>query len=549
MSAAADGPSAAEIVATRLQEAGCRHAFGVPGGEVLTLMAALEAAGIAFSLVKHENAGGFMAEGAHHAAALTGQGARVPGVLLATIGPGLANTVNVAANALQDQVPLIILSGSVGPSEAATYTHQVIDQSALMTPVTKASLTLADGAADVLIDRALALATADPMGPVHVDLAVSLAGKAQPAPRRYRAPRPAAAAPAPGPDLDRARALVAAARRPVILAGLGAMHQEAAPALIQAAERLGAPVLTSYKAKGLLPEDHPLSLGGHGLSPKSDKIALPLLEAADLVLSVGYDPIEMRAGWIDPFAPERHVALTHGPSLHGMHGAAACFEGDLAAGLSAVLAAREANESWTDGRPAAARAALTEAFAGPQGWGPHAVFRAARRASPPETVATADSGAHRILMSQIWPCPAPRTLLQSSGFCTMAVALPLAMGVKRAAPERPVLAVMGDAGLEMGLGELATLRDWSPGGFCVLVLVDESLALIALKQRQNGQASLGVDFGGTDWPAVAAAMGGVGHWIDDADSLEAALAEGWARKDGFTLLAARIDKRAYEGAF
>ena len=80
----------------------------------------------------------------------------------------------------------------------------------------------------------------------------------------------------------------------------------------------------------------------------------------------------------------------------------------------------------------------------------------------------------------MWPCPAPRTLLQSAAFCTMGVSLPLAMGVKRAVPERPVLAVMGDAGLEMVLGELATLRDWRAGGFCILVLVDESLALIAL---------------------------------------------------------------------
>ena len=100
-----------QIIARRLSEAGCRHAFGIPGGEVLSIMHALEASGVRFHLCKHENAGGFMAEGTHHA---TG----APGVLVATIGPGLANGVNTVVNALQDQVPLIVLTGCVGAAEA-----------------------------------------------------------------------------------------------------------------------------------------------------------------------------------------------------------------------------------------------------------------------------------------------------------------------------------------------------------------------------------------------------------------------------------------------
>ena len=98
--------SAAQIIARRLRDLGCRHAFGIPGGEVLAMMNALEDAGIAFTLTKHENGAGFMAEGAHHA-----NGA--PGILLATIGPGLANAVNVIANAEQDRVPMIVLTGCV----------------------------------------------------------------------------------------------------------------------------------------------------------------------------------------------------------------------------------------------------------------------------------------------------------------------------------------------------------------------------------------------------------------------------------------------------
>ena len=117
--------SAASIVARALHDAGCRHAFGIPGGEVLGVLHALVDAGIAFHLAKHENAAGFMAEGTYH---MTG----APGILIATLGPGVANAVNVIANAEQDRVPLLFLTGCVDPSEAAGYTHQVFDHRALL---------------------------------------------------------------------------------------------------------------------------------------------------------------------------------------------------------------------------------------------------------------------------------------------------------------------------------------------------------------------------------------------------------------------------------
>ncbi len=99
-----------------MSAAGCRFAFGIPGGEVLALMAAIEEAGMRLVLAKHENSAGFMTEGAHHA---TG----APGVLLATLGPGAANATNVVADAFQVRVPLIFLTGCVDAAQAVTYTH------------------------------------------------------------------------------------------------------------------------------------------------------------------------------------------------------------------------------------------------------------------------------------------------------------------------------------------------------------------------------------------------------------------------------------------
>ena len=157
--------SASDIVARRLHQAGVRYAFGIPGGEVVTLIDALDRVGIRFVLTKHENPAGFMAEGVWHI-----DGA--PGVLIATLGPGVANAVNTVANAWQDRVPLIFLTGCVDPVEAARYTHQVFDHGALLRPVTKASLTLVDGAVDTLVDKAVAIALDDRPGPVHLDMPI-----------------------------------------------------------------------------------------------------------------------------------------------------------------------------------------------------------------------------------------------------------------------------------------------------------------------------------------------------------------------------------------
>ena len=129
----------------------------------------------------------------------------------------------------------------------------------------------------------------------------------------------------------------------------------------------------------------------------------------------------------------------------------------------------------------------------------------------------------------------------------MGCALPLSIGVKLVANDRPVVAFTGDAGLEMVLGELATLRDLGLP-VVIVVFVDAALALIELKQRREGDVNAGVDFGRTDFPAVAEAMGGHGIAVSDRASLQAALAEGFD-KAHFTLIAAEIPKRSYDGRF
>ncbi len=196
--------NSAEIIGKRLYQAGCRRAFGIPGGEVLDLMQGLKNSGIEFFLTKHENSAGFMAEGGYHA-----DGA--PAVLLATLGPGVANAVNVVTNALQDRVPMIFLTGCVDASDELTYTHQVFNHGELLKSVTKASITVVDGMVDVSIDKAVSISMDGQPGPVHVDVPISVASKEQQAadvsdekPLLVRS-TPSPAVPADGADLETAR--------------------------------------------------------------------------------------------------------------------------------------------------------------------------------------------------------------------------------------------------------------------------------------------------------------------------------------------------------
>lgn len=530
--------TAAEIIARRLYQAGCRHAFGIPGGEVLTMMHALEDAGIAFKLAKHENAAGFMAEGTYQA---TG----APGILLATVGPGVANAVNVVANAFQDRVPLVVLTGCIDEAQAASYTHQVFDHGALLRPITKASFKAADGAVDIIAAKALTIALGDRPGPVHIDIPISLAKQEQTPREAARLSRPSAMAPAAGPDLDVARALLAQAERPLMVAGLDVLTQGASEAVADFCRDLAVPLITTYKAKGVLPEDDPLALGGAGLSPAADQVLLPLVERADLVIAAGYDPIEMRSSWTNPWDPEKAIEFSAVANSHYVHQARTSFVGHVGKGLEALRDGVKVRPAWPDGEAATARAALKAFFASGGEWGPAQAIEVARRVLPADTIATADTGAHRILLSQLWECCEPRGLLQSSGLCTMGCALPLAMGYKLARPERPVVAFTGDAGLEMVLGELATLRDLALP-IIVIVFVDASLALIEMKQRQVGFPNLGVDFGVSDFAGLAGALGGNGIEVGDAAALESALRTA-LDQDRFTLLACAIDRKSYDG--
>ncbi|RMF41083.1 MAG: thiamine pyrophosphate-binding protein, partial [Alphaproteobacteria bacterium] len=278
-----------------------------------------------------------------------------------------------------------------------------------------------------------------------------------------------------------------------------------------------------------------------------DAIVMPLLAEADLVLACGYDPIEMRAGWQDPWEPGKCIEIQAAPDRQDMHGAAIAWSCGIAAGLAALGEGVEPHPVWPGDEPERVREALHSAFAAGADWGPAAAIAVMDRMKPEGLVTTVDSGAHRILLSQMWHCVAPHSLLQSTGLCTMGCALPLATGRALAEPGRRCLAVMGDGCLDMILGELATLRDLALP-VTVAVLNDASLALIELKQRREGLQTAGVEFGRTDYAGIARALGLAAWSVSDAEALAEAFAAAMAAP-GPGLIEIALPRRGYDGLF
>jgi acetolactate synthase-1/2/3 large subunit len=325
------------------------------------------------------------------------------------------------------------------------------------------------------------------------------------------------------------------------------MNDDAGPAIQSFCESFNVAAITTYKAKGLLPEDHPLALGGAGLSPLADKHLLPLISQADLVICLGYDPIEMRTGWRNIWDPRSQnvIDITAEPNHHYMHQSSLNIIAESKASLQALTTGIAPQKTWPGGEPAAVKTALAQAFPTDDAWGPAAVIDTCRKTLPRDTLASVDSGAHRILLSQMWQCFEPRGLTQSTALCTMGCAIPLAMGMKIASPERPVLAFCGDAGFLMVAGELSTAAELELP-VIVVVFVDASLSLIELKQRSRQMKNAGVDFARHDFAAMGKAFGGAGHTVTSREELDEALQKAMQAQT-FAVIAAVIDRGAYDG--
>ncbi len=524
-----------------LAQAGVQRIFGIPGGgSSLDLIDCAAAAGIDFVLTRTENAAVMMA-------GAVAETSGVPGVALVTKGPGVANGANGVAYASLDRAPVLLISDGFTPEQTSYITHQVFEQAAMLAPVVKGHSRL-EGP-DPTRDMAdlIRLACRPPCGPVHVELTGARArhkiddSACSPAAEASRAD----ATPVDLVAVAAVQARIRLARRPVLLLGLEARLHAAQTRQLVAT--LGCPVLATYKAKGVVPDDDTQVLGLF----TGGVHEAPCLAQADLLVLVGLDPVEMI---LQPWAYGK-AAVEIGAALHPVHyiQPEARAIGPLGELLSAVEAGLPAgNTTWTTDEMHRLRQDMRERLACrpvEHGVAPDRVALLAAQACERRGVdarLSVDAGAHMFSATSFFPSRRPGDILISNGLATMAFALPAAIAAGLDDPSRPVLCFTGDGGLLMGLGELTTAVATAVP-VIVIVFNDGALSQIDIKQQSRGLPPVGVRWARADFAQVMSALGGIGLVAHDeaqyTAALEAALSHAADRRP--CLIDVQVDAAGY----
>jgi acetolactate synthase-1/2/3 large subunit len=415
-----------------------------------------------------------------------------------------------------------------------------------LAPVVKGSVTLTPDSVGHWVAHAAQLALAEPRGPVHLDVPADAVS--QPALPMATSVVPA---PPPSPDrvlLDRAGAMILGAKRPIVIAGLQCRHSDA-KWLRAFCEAVPAPVLTTYKAKGAVPDPHPLSMGAF----TGGALEEPIVRRADLIITFGLDPVELIPRRWPYDAPVLCLARCPSTDLRiACPGGSAYFSpalevvGDLGAILE-ELAPRLVGRDQSDwdvvevDRFRRARGRALEVAV--PGLAPHRLVQLARELTPAGTIATVDAGAHMLPATACWQALEPGELLISNGLAMMGFALPAAIGAQLVHPERRVLCFTGDGGLMVVASELETaVRLRLP--ILVVVFDDGALSLIQIKQEQKGYERTAMRDEGPDLAALARAFGVQGVMAEDEETFKSALRAALQAPEP-VLIDARIDPTEY----
>lgn len=526
----------ADVIARTLRDRGIDLVFGLPGGENVPLVASLDREGIRFVLMHHESRAAWAAD------AYARIGRRV-GVCLSTLGPGAVNLAAGLAQAYLDRSPVVAITAQLPAHMLNHHSHQRLDLHSVFSPVAKACYVIGSGSHPLaVVSQALRTVSEGRLGPVHIQ--VSSPALLQTAELYHDEFHDESTEPTASPEsLEAAISLLSRAKRPVIVVGLAA--EPCAPYLLlrQLAEELRAPLIVTPKAKGAIPASHALYAGVLGLERR--EVSADIIGKADLILGVGFDPVELMVPWSFG-APYIHTgpAPNQDPELK----AAVNIVGDLSAILDALVnALPPADDS---GRVAWHTKELQSRFHSSarilnnEKLMPSQVIHISRELLPQQGIAVSDVGAHKLLIGKLWTSEIPNRFLVSNGLSTMGYALPAAIGAKLACPDLPVVCFIGDGGMAMVDSELETaVRLKLP--IIVIVFADEAMSLIRLKQEVSGHKPVGTVMGRTAWAQLAIAYGANGVSVNTPEAFSAAFSSAM-QADMPTLIEARIDPAEYK---
>jgi len=457
----------ADYFAKQFYIEGVRYVFGIPGGPSIPWMEAFRNAGIEFILTSGEASAGIMAD-------VTSRITGVPGVCHATFGPGATNISTGVGGAFLDRSSVIVLTSEIDDMMAGRTTQMNIDHQKLFAPITKATFRLNRGNAGEVPGKAFKLCREEYPGPVHIGLPADIAGIETDALPEIL---PLDVSQAQN-DLSGIIPLLERSRRPLIAAGLTAKRLAVQPLLLEFLETHKVPVVLTPMAKGLISENHPSYAGvlSHALSDYFGD----LYEKTDLIIGIGYDPVEFNyESWIPDvplihfdtrvtdMPPDKNILQYSGRPEEWFKVLKNLNPGSLVFGQSLIKGIRDEMIS------------VFEGFTGH--FGPVAAMKILREELPYDTMVTADVGSHLHLAGQLWETGGKGNFIITNGWSGMGFGIPAALAALVAKPGSRALCITGDGGFLMSAGEIATARRYNLP-VIVVVLSDGELNLIRLKQ-------------------------------------------------------------------
>ncbi|MBX3662849.1 MAG: thiamine pyrophosphate-binding protein [Burkholderiales bacterium] len=510
---------------------GIDHVFGIPGTQNLAILDELRATPqIRFILTRHEQGAAFMAYGFARAA-------NKPSVVTVTEGPGVTNMVTGTGAAFKGNVPVISITGvqeSIMRERDAT---QDMDQIPFMRPITKwaYSIPYVDKVQEA-VRKAFRVALTEPQGPTHIEAASEvLLQQIAPeptAPAAYRHTVPAVCDPA---QIDAAWDLIGKAQRPLFVIGRGVMKERAVAAMQKLTEATGIPAAALQYSPDAFPASHPMALGPLGRNGfASANRAAP---QADVIIAVGahFDVFSTlyKYGIFSESAKIIHQTSAAGqigivfPVALGIAGSATSFID----GLAARAAKAGARKPWVDvAKLRAEGEAELQAVLKPdaQPIQPQFVAHIIRKALPENGILVVDAGNGGKHVRSYFKSYEPDTFLCMDDWASVGGALPIAMGVKLARPERPVLCTGGDMGAMCNIGELETaVRENIPVVY--VVFNDEGLGNERAFQNEHfGGRYFAVDYKNPDFGALAKVFGAHGERVTKPQELEGAIKRAFA---------------------
>jgi acetolactate synthase-1/2/3 large subunit len=532
---------ASDLFVRCLEAEGVRHVFGVPGEENAHFLFSLEKSSVQFLLTRHEQGAAFMAD-VH--GRLTGEA----GVCLGTLGPGATNLVTGVADANLDRAPLVAITGQADSRRLHKESHQNLDVVGMYRPITKWAWSIGNpNNIPEVVRKAFKIATTEKPGACHIELPEDIAklpAETGPiAPQRVRRPVP------DDKVVDRAWQAICAAKRPIVLAGNGAIRKRASRQLRRFVEATGIGVLSTFMAKGCVDRHDPRCLFTIGLQARD--VNLIPIEAADLVVTLGYDMVEYHPRLWNPDGSKPIVHLDFLPAeVDQSYRVEVEVVGDLAHTLWMLnerAAATRPLPAWDTSEQRAARRAMNQEFYAHHDDDTEGAIRPqkaiwdAREAMGSHDVLLSDVGAHKMWIGRYYQCDEPNTCLVPNGFCSMGFALPGAIAAKLVHPDRKVLAICGDGGFLMNVQEMETARRLG-ANLVAMVWEDREYGLISWKQDVEFGRHVPLGFDNPDWVKLAESFGWAGFRVDRSRDLRGALEKAFAANRP-ALVAIPIDYR------